>query len=169
MSKAGGGPSRSACRLIAPTRAELIERRWPQAFDQPSDLGQRRADLDRQLAQRRVRNCVITTGDLGRQLGAHADCRQRWAQPIVQVAANASALLLAGRHEPLPRADDVERQADRVHGRPGGAGQVMEEAHVTLREGFAACPRNEEQPANVLGAIGQRQGHRLWDGFAPHG
>ena len=82
----------------------------------------------------------------------------------MEVAPEATALLLARGHQPLARAKDVERQPGRVHRRAGAPGQVVEQAQVGGREALVAGPLPKQQSPDDLGAVDERQHDRLRDG-----
>ena len=75
------------------------------------------------------------------------------AQAVVQVAAQAPALLLPRRDQPLARALQVGGQPDGVHGHLSLAGEVLEQASVGIREAFSGCPRREYEASDLFPLI----------------
>jgi hypothetical protein len=74
----------------------------------------------------------------------------------VEIPAQPAALLFPGYHQTLTGALQVGGQADRLGGRPGLPGQILQ-PHVGLGEGFARCTKPDHQAAHGLALIDQRQ------------
>ena len=94
--------------------------------------------------------------------GGSAGCRRRSApactfsagqlrtQAVVQVAAQAPALLLAGGDQPLARALQVGGEPDGVHGHLRLAREVLQQAPVGSGKALSRCSRGEHEPSDLL-------------------
>jgi hypothetical protein len=83
------------------------------------------------------------------------------AHPVVQVAAQPPARLLPRRDDPLAGALQVRRQQDRVGGRAGLARQVLQQPMVGARERLARRARRDDQLAERLPLVDERQPQQL--------
>ena len=100
-------------------QAQLVERRRAQAVHQPADVGDRRPQLAAQLARQRLGGGRVLRDERAQDPGLHGQPGQLGAEAVVQVAAQPTALLLAGGDQPLAGALQVGGQP---HGRDGDAG-----------------------------------------------
>ena len=144
-----------------PDQAELVDRGGSQAIDETTDVADRAGDLGPELGQQLLGMVRVRAQLALGSLGAHPDRRQRRTQAVVQVAAQAPALLLAGRDDPLPRCPQVVGQDGRVRRDPDLAGEVVEEADVRVGQGVARPAGRHEQPADLAGAVGEAPLHQL--------
>ena len=86
---------RRPCSRSAETEPELVERGRAQVVDEPADVGERLARLLLAASASSSRSSSgLSASELGRR-ELHRDRRERRAEPVVQVAAQAPALLLA--------------------------------------------------------------------------
>ncbi len=82
----------------------------------------------------------------------------------MEISAQAAALLLAGRHQPLAGTLQVLGQPLGLPGllrgeerHAGLPGQVVQQAPIKGRERFVRAARGQEQLADRLALVGQRQ------------
>ncbi len=120
-----------------PRQAEAVQGRWAQVVHQTADVvGGRLRVLDglRQQAIRRlgVLSVEAAGGGEGERLAGELG-----AEAVVQVAADAAAFFLAGRHQLLTSAAQVGGQAGGVGCGPGLAGDGLQQTPVFGRERFA--------------------------------
>ena len=84
------------------------------------------------------------------------DAGQLRAEAVVQVAADPSPLLLAGRQHGQARAPEVGGQADPAHGQREGRGQLLEGGLVARSQGGRVGPAHQ-QPADHLVVVAQQE------------
>ena len=83
-------------------------------------------------------------------------------EPVVEVAAQAAALLLARGDQPLARALEIGGETDGMRRRADLAGEVPQQAPVRRRELLAGAARRDQQLAHPLALVLQRETeHRI--------
>ena len=152
--------ARVQARGLRPDRAreaELVERRRPEPVDQPPDVRKRDPDLVAEQVQLPSCRGGIVVDHRGRGVGPHPDRGERRTQAVVQVPPEPAALLLARPHEPLARPGERGAQPLRVDRCAGLAGEVAQERHLVRTEPAVAGPDAQDQPADRLRPVDQRQ------------
>ena len=156
-----GGSSRSACWRSAPTRPRS------------SRAGGRRSCTRRRTSATTSCTCWLVAASWAfaavRVLVDHQpggleledDAAERRAEPVVQVAADPAALLLAGGDQPLPAVLELLGEPAGAGGGGGLADQVAEQLLVAAGQPAAQPARGQHQPADLGVAVGDRQGAGL--------
>ena len=85
---------------------------------------------------------------------------ERRPEPVVQVAAQPPALLLARGDEPLARALDLDRERDGAGGGARAAGEVLEQPPVGVGQRLAVRARADQQRADPLARVDEREPQR---------
>ena len=149
-------------RLLAQraAQAELVQRGRAQAVDDPAHVGDRALDA----AAARSSSASAASGSLASTRRAASivehGAGERRAEPVVQVAAQAAALLLARGDEPLARALDLDGERDGAGGGARAAGEVLEQPPVCGAQRLAVRARAEHQRADALAGVDERQTQR---------
>ena len=84
----------------------------------------------------------------------------------MEIALQAATLLLAGNDQLFAAVLQVIGQLSGVDGRPGLPGDIVEQAALGSREGFARRARADDQDADLLRLIDQRELHLVGLGRA---
>jgi hypothetical protein len=85
---------------------------------------------------------------------------ERRPEPVVQVAAQPTALLLARRDEPLARALDLDRERDGAGGGARAVGEVLEQLSVGVGQRLAVGSRADQQRADAVARVDEREAER---------
>jgi hypothetical protein len=121
---------------------DIVQRRRAKVVDEATDVGQRRRDVVPGLAQHLVGSHRVGGGEVAGGVDTQDDRAEDWSEPVVQVPAEPSALLLPGAHQLLAAVLQLGRQM----AGPGRRGRlpddVPEQALVPCRQhGPRAAPR----------------------------
>ena len=141
-------------RARAPARPELVQDRRAQVVDDPPDVVDRRFACLR-AARRAGPRPALPGAAAAYRVDAQRDPGERRAEPVVQVAAQPPALLLARRHEPLAGVPQRLGQRHRVGHDRHLPREVGEQRLVGA--GDVVVPGLRRQPADRL--AGERQRH----------
>src|SRR5260370_36844952 len=90
---------------------QIVKSRRAKIIDQAANIGDRRLRLTNELLQQSHGLRRFRWNDIMRRFGFHDDGGERWSQAIVQIAAQAPALLFSGRDQMLARALHIPCQA----------------------------------------------------------
>ncbi len=144
-------------------KPELIEGGWPQVVHQPADIRDGCLDITTQLGEERIggrlvaRHQLADSADLERLGG---ECR---AGAVVQVAPKPATFLLARGDQSLSRPCrfSFERRISTARrtacAAPHLTGQILQQPPVGRIEGLAGSSPGQDQLADDLGSVDQRQ------------
>ena len=143
-------------------QAELVEGRRAQLVDQAPDVGDRVLHLGAQIDEQLFGVLGIVGDGAAGSVQTQDGGGQRRAEPVVQVATDPTAFLLAGRDQSLPRVLEVGGQTDGVHrhaglrppGRRGGAGRRRSGPARPVRR--SPAPRRPRPGRAAVGARASR-------------
>ena len=153
---------RNALGLLAECgdETQLVEGRGSQVVHEPTDVVDRFDRLPLEVREQVLRPVGITVDKAGRDVQSEPHAGQGRTEPVMQVPAEAAALLLAGLHQAGARSAQRIGEARGEDRGTGGSRKVGEQCLVTRRE-WPAVASLHQQPADVLALMGQRPVDRL--------
>jgi hypothetical protein len=151
-----------------PEKPEGVERRRPERVDEAANVRDGGLGAIHDVGEQLPGAFGVGGDEVSRGFGHHRQAGELRPEAIVQVAPEAAALLLTGRHQPLARALEVGREPQGLVGEADGVGghtdlvrEVLEQPPVRGREALVAGARSEHQPTDRLTPVDERQVKRV--------
>ncbi len=110
--------------------SQVVERGRAESVDQAPDVGYRALGLGFEAPEQGSRGVGVLIQHVFSHIQLERKAAEHRAEPVVQVASQATALFLPGSDQPLPRTLEVRRETHGVGGYPGLAGEVFEQPSV---------------------------------------
>jgi len=158
-----GGQDDPGQRLDLPAQrldqAQLVERGWAQAVDDPPDVRDGLGGRGPQGGEHPGRAVRVVRDEVARGVRLEGDAGEGGAEAVVQVVAQPPALLLARRHDLGPGALELLGERGGVHGDRERGGQHLQRSAVPPAERPLTPPDTDDEFADPLPAVHQR--HRF--------
>jgi hypothetical protein len=133
-----------------PDEPELIEHRWPEPVHDPSDLADGVLGPTLGGGKHFAGGHSVDVEQVARSLDLHGDPRQRRPEAVVEVAAEATSLLLPGGHELLAGATNLTRQGDGGRGGAEDRDELVDYSPGSAAEGLLARIEADEETPDRL-------------------